>query len=558
MEIVNATGMTVGYTMGVEPSGRELLVVVVKGTFAIPPDGGTPELLAAQRPLITADTFTGAPGYSAPAEEIDFAPRKLRCDVLVSGSAHAPHGEPAQRVAVGVRLGHWKKVFSVVGDRQWEAGLSGCRASLPLPFVTKAITYDVAFGGVDERHEDPARHAAYMANPVGRGWHRNLQARFVDGAPLPNTEALDRPCRCARRRLRADGARAARQGLVGAAAPCGHLRPGLDRQHLPFLPADFRDDYYQAAPADQQIAYPLGGEEMALANLTPEGHTRFHLPSREVPVTFFHRKGGHEETRAVLDTIAIHADRGFMTLAWRSTRAAAKEHVRDVQHPRGHEVARLVARPRARQDLPPVAGRAGARPARSAAGGGMSATPHDERRAHRHRRTGLVTGVGLDAAATCAAIRGAIDNFQQTAFRDRNGEWIMGCEVALEAPWRGEKKLLAMAARAIGECLEGFDRAACEATPLLVCLAEAGRPGRVVRSDAMFLEALAARTGLRLSSAVRGHRRGPCLGRGGAVPRAPAAGCVGRVGSFAGRGGGERQPARPARRWPTARRATGC
>ena len=25
---------------------------------------------------------------------------------------------------------------------------------------------------------------------------------------------------------------------------------------FPFLPADFRDDYYQAAPADQQIASP--------------------------------------------------------------------------------------------------------------------------------------------------------------------------------------------------------------------------------------------------------------------------------------------------------------
>jgi hypothetical protein len=319
MEIVNATGMTVGYTMGVEPSGRELLVVAVKGTFAIPPDGGTPELLAVQRPLITADTFTGAPGYSAPAEEVDFAPRKLRCDVLVSGSAHAPHGDPTQHVAVGVRLGHWKKVFSVVGDRHWEAGLSGCRASLPLPFVTKAITYDVAFGGVDERHEDPARHAAYMANPVGRGWHRNLQARFVDGAPLPNTEELDRPVDAP------DGVFAPMalgplgRGWSGRLPYAGTYDQDWIDNTFPFLPADFRDDYYQAAPADQQIAYPLGGEEMALANLTPEGHTRFHLPSREVPVTFFHRKGGHEETRAVLDTIAIHADQGLMTLAWRST-----------------------------------------------------------------------------------------------------------------------------------------------------------------------------------------------------------------------------------------------
>ena len=33
MELNNATEMEAGYTLGVEPSGRELLVVVVKGRF---------------------------------------------------------------------------------------------------------------------------------------------------------------------------------------------------------------------------------------------------------------------------------------------------------------------------------------------------------------------------------------------------------------------------------------------------------------------------------------------------------------------------------------------
>lgn len=124
-------------------------------------------------------------------------------------------------------------------------------------------------------------------------------------------------------------------------------------------------------------------------------------------------------------------------------------------------------------------------------------------------RTGLVTGVGLDAPSSCAAIRGAIDNFQQTAFRDGRGEWIMGCEVPLEYPWRGEKKLLMMAARAIGECLQGFDAAACAATPLLLCLAESARPGRPVADELRFLEALQDEMGLRFhaESAVvaQGH-----------------------------------------------------
>lgn len=123
-------------------------------------------------------------------------------------------------------------------------------------------------------------------------------------------------------------------------------------------------------------------------------------------------------------------------------------------------------------------------------------------------RTGLVTGVGLETAATCAAIRGAIDNFQQTGFRDASGEWLMGCEVPLAQPWRGEKKLLKMAARAVAQCLAGFDRADCEATPLLLCLPEADRPGRLVPDDSRFFEALENELGLRF------HARSSLIAQG--------------------------------------------
>jgi hypothetical protein len=39
MELINATRMVAGYNMGLEPSGRELLVVVIKGTFVVPKPG---------------------------------------------------------------------------------------------------------------------------------------------------------------------------------------------------------------------------------------------------------------------------------------------------------------------------------------------------------------------------------------------------------------------------------------------------------------------------------------------------------------------------------------
>ncbi len=103
---------------------------------------------------------------------------------------------------------------------------------------------------------------------------------------------------------------------------------------------------------------------------------------------------------------------------------------------------------------------------------------------------GLVTSVGLDAPSTCAAIRCAIDNVQETRFMDAGGEWIMGSEVPLEQPWRGKTKLIKMAARAIKESLAQDEAVQSEQTPLLLCLAEPERPGRVIDDDNQFFSDL--------------------------------------------------------------------
>ncbi len=109
---------------------------------------------------------------------------------------------------------------------------------------------------------------------------------------------------------------------------------------------------------------------------------------------------------------------------------------------------------------------------------------------------GMITGVGLNAPASCAAIRCAIDNFQETGFMDNGGEWIMGCEVPLEKPWRGKTKLIKMAAAAIKECLTNNKNLDPKATPLLLCLSEHERKGRVIDDDNQFFLDLEAELGL--------------------------------------------------------------
>jgi hypothetical protein len=320
MELLNATKMKAGYTMGMRPDGRELLVVVIKGTFTMPGHGTAAELAAEQQELIEADVFTGDPGFSAPQYESDYAPRKPKCDVLLNGSAYAPRGSPADRVRVGLRVGSMTKVFDVLGNRAWKEIMGTVTTTPPEPFTVMPISYDNAFGGVDNAHLDARRHRTYPPNHAGKGYFHNLDTYIYDGKPLPNTEESVRPVTVPNGTYR--------PMAFGAVGRSWEPRPrfaGTYDQHwledvFPFLPSDFDERYYQAAPADQQMDYPQGGEQVTLYNLTPQGRLDFVVPAVTVPVRFHAVDGGEEEEIAVCDTLLLEPDVNRFMMVWRVAR----------------------------------------------------------------------------------------------------------------------------------------------------------------------------------------------------------------------------------------------
>jgi 3-oxoacyl-[acyl-carrier-protein] synthase I len=95
------------------------------------------------------------------------------------------------------------------------------------------------------------------------------------------------------------------------------------------------------------------------------------------------------------------------------------------------------------------------------------------------RATGLVTSVGYTSAQSCAAFRSKLTNPSETRFIDSGGRWIMAHQVALHQPWRGLSKLAKMAAMAIEEALQGVERSIWDQLPMLLCVAETERPGRM-------------------------------------------------------------------------------
>jgi 3-oxoacyl-[acyl-carrier-protein] synthase I len=114
--------------------------------------------------------------------------------------------------------------------------------------------------------------------------------------------------------------------------------------------------------------------------------------------------------------------------------------------------------------------------------------------------TGLVSSVGLSAPASCAAIRAGLTNPTPTRFFDVEGEQIMAHQVPLERPWAGRARLVKMAAMAIAECLAPVAREDWTRIPLMLCVAEQDRPGRLDDLDELLFAEIQQELGVEFSA----------------------------------------------------------
>ena len=332
MNLVNSTRMEAGLAVPTDHHGFENILVVVKGTYAIV--GGRCELAEAQAPLTYADAFFGEPGQSSTRYECDFPLRKPRTDVLLNGSAYAPGGRPAPQADVTLECGPARKTIRVFGDRVWDARLlRGLTPSDPVPFISRELRYEFAFGGSDTSDPDPKRHGAERRNLVGVGFCLRERASLRD-TPVANQEDPLHPITSPTQKPAPMSF-----GFVG--------RPWLPRltyagtydqkwldERFPFLPEDFDERYHQGAAEDQQCRHLRGGETVRLTNLTPEGRLELDLPEEEIPIRVTYGPGRPDkELLPVLDTVIIEPDKRRVILSWRaSMRVEGKlTRVRDVR-----------------------------------------------------------------------------------------------------------------------------------------------------------------------------------------------------------------------------------
>ncbi len=218
---------------------------------------------------------------------------------------------------VGIKVGNWSKLFEVVGDREWRARGPVFVATGPLPFLEMPISYDNAWGGADRLDPDDAAPDSYRHNPVGTGWARTRNQRFIPGLRLPNTQAVGEEIRSPFGDYRPMSFGPMGRGWPGRIEHGGTYDQKWIDDVFPFLPADFDERYFQMAPPDQQIDHPRGGEEVQLVNLTPRGREVFRLPATALPMTLFKGRDRAFEGDLLPDTILFDTTNRRFSLVWR-------------------------------------------------------------------------------------------------------------------------------------------------------------------------------------------------------------------------------------------------
>lgn len=295
-EIHNHTHIPAEYFQTVDVADEVFHVIASRSTYDLRhfDERGAPVLAEIQRPLVEADEYYSELNTTSVIQESDFVPFKPRCDVVFSHAmAHSPGNKALQRWTVGVRIGEWMKMLSVTGPRMMHSTLLGWEVAEPQSVTRVPIRYELAWGGTCQwpvklsEQQEPEILAYADGNPIGTGYVDSawMKKSGTHKLKAPQLETFNQPF---------DNASANKQqyavaglGVIGRwwkprLASAGTYDQYWKENRWPKLPKDFKFDYWNGAPADQQIPYPQGGEEVVLSGLDESGKLAFRLPRFDI------------------------------------------------------------------------------------------------------------------------------------------------------------------------------------------------------------------------------------------------------------------------------------
>jgi hypothetical protein len=322
LQVKNATPFAAALMLLPDRHGVDTVFTVVKGTFSLTPGMAVADQ---QVPIAPLDKHRGDPARTSIASPSDVSLGKAGTDVLLAGSAVAPHARPTWHMHVSLAVGPVAKTVRVSGDRVWKQGAAGASVEWVAPFESMPLIWERAYGGSDETSKGPT---AEPRNPIGTGFRARDSAKPITGLPLPNLEDPAAPVSSW-----SDAPPPAAFGPVAAhweprKSYAGTYDEAWQRSRAPYLPDDFDVRFCQVAPPGLTTPRHLsGGEVVDVRGVTPSGELRFVLPAIRIRATY--RLDGTEQARdAALDTVLIDADAERLVLVWRAALTCDKKALR--------------------------------------------------------------------------------------------------------------------------------------------------------------------------------------------------------------------------------------
>jgi hypothetical protein len=332
MRIKNARLFPTALTFGKTPEGDWFLSVIVKATFRLENRLTPARIAEKQLPILTMDEpHDPKMPFGALRFESDLVPFKPRTDVLLVGQAHAPFGRPQKYVDVTIVVGPVGKQIRALGERRWS--FKDLKDPMPLvagpaEFTEMPLTWDRAFGGIDEqagtRQDVPAFRPWYSANYIGKGFSGARTIESINERPLPNLEDPRDPIRAWDTRPRPAGCGHFPRNSEPRVRYGGTYDEKWKAERAPELPLDFRFDYFNAADPELQVpGYLQGNERGMLENVTPGGgRIDFLLPCIRPRFTVTRgtdaAKRHVSEASVALDTVVLIPDDKVFVVIWRA------------------------------------------------------------------------------------------------------------------------------------------------------------------------------------------------------------------------------------------------
>jgi hypothetical protein len=324
--------------------GEYILSVLLKRTYDIVRDKVCIRANFDQA-LIPGDVPWGNPMNTTTRYETDFIPFKLGTDLVFNGTAYAPGGTPVEYFTAAVKIGDRQKRIRIFGDRTVKFVKDGTPIiSDPSPIATIALRYEHAYGGIDV-YSDRQTAYPYPRNPLGRGFIVENTKDGIDNLELPNIEdpdnllSAERLCIQNYSNWKNQPMPAGlgwfpkyfqpRSEFAGIMPADRKVEQELRNAYAALLPSEHRDIYlnngirdmdfrfFNGASSNLVMPYLKGNEEIATANLGPEGIVTFQLPG-DTPEIGLDIGDGVKTTETVIHTVMIHMEERQVDIVWRA------------------------------------------------------------------------------------------------------------------------------------------------------------------------------------------------------------------------------------------------